>query len=313
MNLKESVFRELIKQGPTLNDSGNKVWDIARRNLLFLTEEQAKLFLDLRNHPRYRKTVIEKEISLLRKSIPLSLNNFQSGFNLIDMGCGNGEKALSFLKLLENQSVDLKYYAVSPNKYLSSFAKDNISSANLNFVKSSNDIVKDYYSLDEVSSIVRSSDYQNNVILLLGSILASFDINDYLFNISNSMFSGDYIILGNGLRNGERLVNLDQYKDELFHNWLKTLPKSLGFEDDELEYGARFNHVRVEMYYKIKKDKLLEFNGKKIEIKSGDEFLVAVLYKYFEKELLEFCEMYFSDVRFFKDEDEEYSLIICKK
>ena len=313
MELKEALLKELVKQGPLVED-GKRTWNIARRNFLYWNEALAKSFLKLRNHPRYRATIFDKEIDLIKKNKNFILNEIKKEpFNLIDMGCGDGTKAKVFLGSFEGNNLDIRYFPVSVTDYLSGIAIQKIRQENFPFVKDIMSHNACYEDLAEVSSKVRGVKYQKNVTLLLGSILASFEINDYLFHASNAMFKGDYLIIGNGIRKGERLVNIETYKHPAFSEWFILLMKELGFSESEVEYGARFNEMRVEMFYRIKNNKTIEYKGRKIEFKQGDEILVAVVYKFYENELKKFCEMYFSDVKLFEDADEEYALVFCRK
>jgi uncharacterized SAM-dependent methyltransferase len=89
--------------------------------------------------------------------------------------------------------------------------------------------------------------------------------------------------------------------------------KGFGFNEDEVEYDARFGNSRFEAFYKIKVDKEIKFKNKKFSFKKGDEILVAVLYKYYLEEFDKFCKMYFSKVDLFKDDNDEYALVFCRK
>lgn len=313
MDLKRELLKEIVKQGYSVED-GNRVWNISKRDFLFMDDELSDGFLKVRSHPRYRSTIIDKEIELLNQNKEIISKDICNGpFNLIDMGCGDGTKTNALLNLLNCDSADIRLVPVNISKKLVDLTVSNVKKNNYSFVKEYKETIASFESLDKVSSELRGSNYPRNVVLLLGSILASFDINDYLFHLSNSMFAGDYLIIGNGIRKGERLVGLENYKHPVFNEWFMGLMKLIGFKEGEVEYDARFNEVRIEMFYTVKSDKVIEFDDKKIEFKKGDEILVANLYKYYENELKEFCEMYFSDVKLFKDKDEEYALVLCKK
>ena len=151
------------------------------------------------------------------------------------------------------------------------------------------------------------------MIFLLGSTLANFEINDFLFNLSNAMFERDYLVIGNGIRTGQRLVSLETYKAKMFDDWFFELMKGLGFKKNEVEYDARFANSRVECFYKVKVNKKIDYLGNKVEFKKGDQIIVAVLYKYYEKELYEFTRRYFRSVEVIKDPDNEYAILVCKK
>ncbi len=143
--------------------------------------------------------------------------------------------------------------------------------------------------------------------------MASFEVTDFLFTLSRTMKRGDVLVIGNGIRTGKRFVGIEKYKHPLFNEWFVHLMSGLGFTPDEVSYDARFAHGRLEFFYKVKQDKIFVSQGKRIKFKAGDEIVVAVQYKYYAAELEKFCKMYFSDVRFFKDKDSEYALILCVK
>ena len=127
------------------------------------------------------------------------------------------------------------------------------------------------------------------------------------------MLPGDSLIIGNGIRKGERFTNIESYKSPVFSNWMIKLMRELGFEDSEVEYGARFANNRVEGFFIIKEDKVIRFEDDVIEFKKGDEIVTAVLYKYYSEEFKKFCEMYFSRVNLFIDSEHEYVLVYCEK
>jgi len=313
MTLKEEMLKYLIMEGPALKD-GNRFWNIANRKFLYMTPALAQGFLNLRDHPRYRELVINKEIELLNKNKDKIVSEIEEdSFNLIDMGCADGTKVKVFISLFKDKKRNIRFCPASINQFLIDKTLEAVKAENFSNVKESKGFRECFVSLDKIISEVRGGEYQKSTVLLLGSILASFDINEYLFNVSNAMLPGDRLIIGNGIREGERLVNLETYKSPLFNAWFIHLMKELGFSEDEVEYGVRFNHIRIEMFYKIKKDREFEYGGKKILFRAGDEIMVAKLYKYFKEELEKFCKMYFKDVEVLTDDSGEYAIVLCEK
>tara|TARA_Y100000034_G_scaffold88208_1_gene105845 strand:+ start:771 stop:1889 length:1119 start_codon:yes stop_codon:yes gene_type:complete len=313
MPIKENLFNEIVKKGYQ-EVNGNKVYDLSNREFLYLNEDLARSFLAARAHPRYKEIIVNKELELIKDHVNETLGEEmnEEAFNLIDIGCGDGTKAKAFLEALKTDQ-KVKFCPTNVNEYLVNLAMENVKGAGFENVVGYKGVVSGFDCTDEVSSEIRSSDFRRNVLLLLGSVLASYDINDYLFNLTQAMLPGDYLIIGNGIRKGERFGNVDNYKHPGFNKWFGHLMTGIGFEEDEVEYDARFANDRVEGFYKVKKDKEIEHEGKKIEFKQGDEIVVAGLHKYYETELEKFCKMYFSEVKLYKDKDEEYSLVFCKK
>lgn len=313
MDIKGRIIAELVKNGYA-ESNGNRIWNLANRSFLQLTPEMSQAFLDLIKYKPYRENVFNVEVRLFRENLQDFIKhiNQEQQFNLIDIGCGDGSKAKELIRALKGKP-KIRYCPVSADTYMINIAIANVNQGGFENIAEFLPQVLDYGNLGEISRIIRTKEFRKNVILLHGSILASYEINDYLFNLKNSMSSEDYIIIGNSIRKGERLVGLEKYKDPVFRNWFMHLLKNLGFGEDEVEYDARFNEMRIEGFFKLKKSKKIKYDGKEIEFRKGDEILVAVLYKYYLEELEKFFKMYFSSVKIVKDPEDEYMIALCKK
>ncbi len=311
-NFRGMLFKELVKKGYS-EFKGRRIWDIANRSFLYGNDELAKKFLEFRSFPRYKKTIVDIEVGLIKDNAGRFLSGLgEDAFNLIDMGCGDGSKAIELIRELD-KSYKIRFCPIHINEYLINLALDNIKKEGFESVKEFKSYVSYLDSFDEVADLLRDKKYKRNVVLLLGSILASFEIHSYLFKMSQAMHSGDYLIIGNSIRTGERFSNLELYKSSVFENWFRPIIIELGFENNEVDYDARFENGRVELFFKVKVNKSLEHDGKKFYFKKGDEIVAAVLYKYYEYELKDFCRMYFRDVEIAVDVDNEHSLILCRK
>ncbi len=313
MTIKDILVKELIKRGHS-EDKGINIWDISNRSFRYINKEMADSYLRLRDHPRYKATIIDIEMKLLKDHMLEIIKTVgDSPFNMIELGVTNGEKAKAIINEIP-KNFNFRYCPVNVNEYLVNTALENIRSENFpSIIEYAPLVSKDFTSLSVIGAELRNNKYQKNIFFILGSLLASFEINDYLYKLSQSMLPGDILIIGNGIRKGERFANLQTYKNPIFNQWLIHLMRELGYKDEEVEYNARFTNNRLEAYYKIKKNKIFEQEKRKIEIKEGDEIVVAFQYKLFANELRDFCDMYFDEVKLFHDPEEEYALIFCKK
>ncbi len=311
MHINSLIFKELVRNGYSKR-RGRSSWQITNPSLLFATEELARGFYNLKDFGVYRKQVIDREISLLKKnSETISKLVGTQSFNLIDMRCAGGKRALEFIKSAD-KSVKMRYCPAGTHSAITSAACDYVMGSKTKNVLSCVSRATSFERLVDMPATLRNASFQKNAILMLGSTLALFDINDFFFHLSKSIFENDVLIIGNGLRKGKRLVNLETYQDVSFNRWFMPLMAGLGFKLDEISYNARFGNSRIECFYTILTDKTISSGGKKISFRKGDEIIVAVIYKYYEKELRKMCKRYFSKFDFFKD-DGEYALIICRK
>lgn len=313
MITKEILVNELVKNGYS-QEGDSKEWSIAKRYFRYINPEMAEAFMKLREHPRAKATIIDSEIKLLKENISDLLKETKDEkFNLIDISCIDGMKAKEILKALP-KDMKIRYCPVSVNEHFVNLSLENVKKEKFqNVADYSPQVTKDFEDLDEVGAALRNNNYQRNVYLFLGSIISNFEINHYLFKLSQSMLPGDIMIMGNGIRTGPRLANLETYQDKVFNDWLIHLMRTLGFKDEEVEYHARFAHNRLEGCYKIKADKTFDYEKRKIKLKKGDNVIVTFQYKFFEQELKDFCNLYFDEVKLIKDPVNEYVLVACKR
>lgn len=314
MGIKDDLMKSLVKSGYA-KLKNNKVWDIAERRFLYMTPELAKGFLALRKFDIYKRQIINRETALIHAHAKMLSKNIGKGpFNLVDIFCGDGKKAIEFVRALGDK-VKIRYCPVNVNKYLTNLAVKNMKKAGFKNIISYNPRICDCNGREfrELEVSLKDKVFNRNVILLLGSVVASFEINDYLFEASKGMGKKDMLIIGNGVRKGDRLVNIKNYKHKGFDDWFFNLMNEIGFKRKDLIFDAKFNGVRVEMFYKLRRNVTIEHKNNKMDFKKGDEILTFFLYKYYAKELDEICDRYFKKNKIVLDKDEEHALAICMK
>jgi|SRR3989344_4082755 len=315
MDFHSIVFKELIKQGYSIRgENGEKrVWDISDSKLWYLTPELSKGFLNLKNYPPYKLKVIDTELKMLNEHAKVIAESVSSEtFNLIDLGCGDGEKAEALIKSLP-VGIRVRYCPVDISQYFLDEASKRISLLNSNRIAEIKPYLSDFHDFEKVLDDLTSNEYNLNIILLLGETISHYEVNELLFKIETPMHEGDILLLGNGYRVGERFVDIDKYKHPLFSEWSSGIVKGIGFNTSEVSFDVRFENGRLEGYYTILSDKMIENKGRRIFFKKGDEIIVGCQYKYYESEWNEFFSMYFKDVNTLKDEEKEYALHLCRK
>lgn len=309
--MNELVFKECVRNGYS-TQNGSRVWDIASYPLLYSSPELVAGYLNLRSVPRYKDIILNRELTLLQRHSKHLFTQIKQPFNFIELWCGDGSKAAAFLQS-SRASQPFRYIPTHISRRLLDLASTKVRSIRHKHHKETKPFVSSFKDFGKIGGMVRNSKFQRNVVYVHGSTLASFDINEFLYELSNDMFSGDVLVIGNGIRKGKRFVNLNTYKHPAFNEWLMPLMKGLGFDESEVRYDVRFANGRLEALYHIGVDKTISYGGKRVSFKKDDKVVAAVQYKFYQRELEKFCNMYFSDVRFFKDKDNEFALIFCVK
>lgn len=312
MQVNDLIFKELIKRGYSL-EGKTRVWNIADSKLWYLAPEQAQAFLDLEQSEDYQKDVIQKEIDLVKDNIDAILKSVnKKPVNIIDLGCGDGKKAVIFINYLKGK-VKLRYCPVDISDYMIEKALDRIRKINAGEVVEFQWNVSDFENLENVTHLLKRGQFKNNFLLLLGNTLGNFEINELLYEIRSSMSDGDFLLIGNGLDNRHHEDIIKSYNSREVDDFLINILTQIGFVEGDLEFGVRFKNSRVECYYSVNKDKKISFQEKNIYFSKGDQIVVALSYKYTDDDFKRYMKLYFDDVKVYTTKDKSYALALCKK
>lgn len=219
--INDLIFKELLKRGYSL-EGNTRIWNLADSKLWYLTPEQAQAFLDLEQSKDYQKEVIQKEIDLIKKNINEITSEIKNkSINLIDLGCGDGKKAVIFLNYL-GDTATIRYCPIDISSYMVEKAIENVSKTNINEIIKLQWNISDFENLENVTPLLRSGFYKDNLILLLGNTLGNFEIHELLFEIRSSMKDGDLLLIGNGLdtRNFEEIIDHED-KHSVIHRFFR--------------------------------------------------------------------------------------------
>ena len=313
--INDLMFKELIKRGYAL-EGKTRIWNIADSKLWYITPEQAQAYLDLVASEDYTQEIGPKELMLIKKHLSeLMVVAGKEPLNIIDLGCGNGKKAIIFIENLKKEGVKLRYCPIDISGHMVDIALENIKKVDVDEVVKAQWNISDFENLANISPLLRKKEYKKHFFLLLGNTFGNFETHELLYQIANAMKEDDLLLIGNGLNNHK--VEEDIVKacreNKGFDKFLGYIPLKLGLDKEDVEYDARFRNSRIEFYYNIKNDKVVSFQNKKVLFNAGDQIIVAIAYHYENKELLKYLKMYFNDVKLYVSEDGSYGLALCKK
>lgn len=310
--INDLIFKELIKRGHSLQGN-SKIWNISDSKLWYLTPEQAQGYLDLESSEGYRKEIIQKEVNLINENIKEIIDKIgTNNLNIIDIGCGDGKKAALFVKHLKGK-ISLRYCPIDISSYMVKKAIENVKKVDAGEIVKFQWNISDFENLKNISALLREGKFKKNLFLLLGNTLGNFEINELLHQIRSSMKSGDFLLIGNGIDNGNSKKMLDTYNSPYFNKFSICPLLEIGLKEKDVKFGVRFKNSRIESFYTIRKNKKVSFLEKSVNFKVGDEIIVIVSYKYTKEDILGFLNLYFDDVLAKFSKNESYTLGLCKK
>lgn len=310
--INDLIFKELIKRGYSL-EGNTRIWNIADSKLWYLTPEQAQAFLDLENSKTYQEDIIQKEINLINNNIEELLNKIgKENLNIIDLGCGDGKKAVLFIKHLKGK-VKTRYCPVDISSYMVEKAIKNIKKIDIDEIVKFQWNISDFENIENIAILLRQGNFKKTLTLLLGNTLGNFEINELLYEVRSSMKGGDFLLIGNGLDNKRPEDILKSYNTEEVNDFLIHIPLQLGLSREDIKLGTRFANSRVEVYYTLQNKKTIKFQEREVSFNEGDQILVSVSYKYNKEDFMSFLKLYFDDVTIKISDGGSYALALCKK
>jgi uncharacterized SAM-dependent methyltransferase len=312
MAINDLIFRELVKRGPE-NRPEARIWHLEDSKLWYVTPEQAQGFLELWASPEYSEALTAAEIELIGHNLGTIASKLpEQRYNLVDLGCGNGEKAAIFIEQIKGR-LGVRYCPVDISSYMVERALETVGRLDVDSIVESRDNISDFENLANVMPAFRRGGYNGSLILLLGNTIGNFDREDILEGIYQSMEPQDYLLIGTELRNGQRVDEiLKEYDSEAVDDFLSHLPRKAGLDDGNVEFEAEFNQDRVELYYRVLQGQTVVHLGKQIEFMAGDRIWAAISYKYTSDELKELLEKRF-DTEIYMNEPRNYALALCSR
>lgn len=312
MAINDLTFNELLKRGVKQTPKG-RLWNLADSRLWYITPEQAEAYLALEKSKGYREGLIEAEIKLIRQNLDTIIPQLLGQqYNLIDLGCGKGEKAAIIIDGFD-QKINSRYCPVDINSKMIEIALDTVRGLGIDGVECKENI-SDFENLENVIPTFRKGGYESSLILFLGNLIGNFEGETILEGIHKSIGLQDYLIIGTEIRGKKEIGDIIQeYNSEYVNNFLILTPKNVGLTEDELIFEKpEFNNKRVELFYRVRKDKTIEHLGNIAEFKSGDRIFTAFSHKYTQNELKQLLEKRF-ETSIYQNKENTYALALCKK
>ena len=213
----------------------------------FYDDAGSRIFQDIMNMPEYYPTDCEYEIFIHQKEeITRAFCDKNIGFNLIELGSGDGLKTKVLLQHLVLKAINFQYtpvdISVKANRELLESLKTEI--PGLQVEAKTGDYLRKLKKLNGHPAL-------RKIILFLGSNIGNFsdtEIGLFLNQISEFTNSGDKVLIGFDLKKSPKII-MDAYNDPHGHtrrfnlNHLARLNRELqaNFDLDQFEQHTEYN------------------------------------------------------------------------
>jgi len=257
-----------------------------------------------------------EEAKIIKGYVNEILNETSEKVNILDIGCGNGEKALLFLENIKSKRK--KYVALDISKTMLELAKKKI-------LKKEPELNAEFYNIDfeagnfaNITDNLREKNYSNNLLLFLGNTLGNVsDKSRVLSNIRESMTLKDYLLIGIELFDVKRIQEILRHYEgnNLWKDNIMTALEYFGLNKEDGSIIVKFNKDKnqVEARFVIKRSKTLKYRSKRINLVKGNKILLMISYKATPKSMqILLAKIGFIIKRLFLNKREDYALFLCK-
>jgi len=239
------------------------------------------------------------------------------GFNLIDIGAGNGVKATNIISSILVKNIAVNYIALDYSDELLKIAKRNLleSFPTLEIQTALIDFEQRQFQ-DELDNIHFYSTFEK-IYLFLGTTLGNpFDRMRTLENIRNSINNGEKLLIGVELYDENKIDDvLSHYCNTPFYNAVFNPLTFAGLspEDGKLEVVFNKGTRNVEVHFIInEKISVIHNENAVIEFNQYDDLLIFISHRFTKAELLsDLGNLDFSVSSILLDDESNYALSIC--
>ena len=158
--INDLIFKELIKRGYSL-EGNTRVWNIADSKLWYLTPNQSQAYLDLDHDKEYKKGTGQSQgEQLIKDNIFEILEEIgDEPINIVDLGCGDGEKAAVIVKEIRKikPNLKLRYCPIDISGYMVEKAIETFSKLDVEQIIDFQYNISDFENLENITPLLKKN------------------------------------------------------------------------------------------------------------------------------------------------------------
>jgi len=261
------------------------------------------------------------EIALLKATLTTSiLTRFiSSGLNVIDIGSGNGMKAVVVLEGVRQKFSRLNYIGLDYSRELLQIATRYIATQLGELDATTYQIDFEAKAFPEIVEKARRGTGFPSLLLFLGHTLGNpCHRQQVLTNIAASLGQDDLLLIGVELYRPYQVNSLlEHYRNESFYQAIFAQLTFAGFQREDGLLEVLFNETtrNVETYFRLNRNVTVQVSpSESIQFKEGDKLLIFLSHKFDEIELQEMFSLAgLNSLETSLNEDQTYVLAATNK
>lgn len=249
--------------------------------------EGAKNWMQISKKRETAADIHAVEMDLLLKRLESFLGSFATKkINVIDLGCGDGKKAVKIIRKAIEWGFIVRYAPVDISQPLLDASGENVRDEfpEIEIVPYLLDFELGNFS--EITYSLSQGGYAN-LMLFLGTTLGNFDnANRVLTNFRDSMTASDYLIIGIEMTNFSLIdkILLRYQTEKENNNFLLFIPKIIGYDDPSMKIGFSWNEKnhQIQAHLITLLDTAVQIGEEKFTIEKGERILIGRSKKFTE-------------------------------
>ena len=297
------LFKQTIKH-LIADERGYHRYFLTDPHLLYLSDQQSGTYLDVMQTPQYTNRFHSSTVEIINDNLERLCRGEGDTRTFIDLGPGYPDKTLPMVKYLRSQRIKTDYCPIDINKSFLNLAEKAMSP----FVNSTSPINSNFLTAAEKVPTELRKQY---VHCILGLTFMNFAPQVIIPQLKALCGSNGSILLAAEVLNDPMELEgmLEVYRRETARNVAFGPLANLGFNQEQVNYKVSFKGARIEMAFTVKHCTMDQ--TEKTGLKSGDEVVTAISYRYTPNQLREILKTHFKDFEIIFSEDLSTAIAIC--
>lgn len=275
--------------------------------------EGADKFITLEYTNEY--AIGQQELDLIVENDHLIMSKLgHFNFNVLDMGCGDGNKAATVVTRLASDSIP-HYFPIDISARMIDAAIQTMQTVHSNANIESFNEDFEQGNLAKITYYLRRRYQRNNLVLFLGQTIGNlFDYHRVLVNLREAMTEDDYLLVGLAMLS-KWTDPTKAYENELLYDLLFTLPEKIGIKKIHANVKVYFNQEKNQVEWKLefKKDWTKQLSQDLLHFNKGQKVLLGISRRFTKEEIFEmFAKAGFRMELFLPTKEKDYGLVLCR-
>jgi|ERR1041385_7510360 uncharacterized SAM-dependent methyltransferase len=288
-----------------LLEGRKEIW-LDQPSNLYLSEDQANVYLNLMDDPRYAEAFHDPVKMIISAARNMIVAGLKEPIDILDLGPGYPDKTFPILDLFKSGNLTGRYVPVDINRQFLNIAE----TAAIPFGVLTHPLHCLFETLPE---ILNSSDFTSagSRLVLLGLTFMNYRPTTILPLLQKLTRPSDTVVVATELFNEQDKATLiERYRINAAKELNLSVIRALAIPSSTVDYMARWSRNRIEMGFKVNQAITLTND---LILQKGLRILTAISYRYTLDGFRNRLQRHFANVMLFTDPNSTVAIAKCSQ